>query len=88
MNAKSESHETPYLIEDAPKQSWLKSKSAKLTAVIVGGVLALGLAFGAGLAVGSHEGGESDRGNFGFNHDGPNGQHPPRPGDGDSDGNH
>ena len=45
--------QTPYLIEDSNKPSWLKSKQAKLVAAIIGGTLILGGTFATGVAVGN-----------------------------------
>ena len=82
MNAKNEN---PYIHEEVATESWFKSKAGKLTIAIVGGVVALGAAFGTGVAVGSDFAGIE-----GFDRDGdhkfqgdqqPDGQHPPRPGD-------
>lgn len=80
--------EAPYINEDAaPKQNWLKTKQGKLTAAIAGGVVILGTAFAAGVAVGDHRG-DDLRGQFGiagfddrdgdhggFKHGGPDGDH-------------
>lgn len=89
MNPKNE---TPYIHEEVRTESWFKSKAGKLTVAIVGGVVALGAAFGTGIAVGSEfgHGGPGIPGIAGFDRDGdhkfqgdqqPDGQHPPRPGD-------
>ena len=45
--------QTPYVIEDQTKEPWLKTKTGKLTAAIVGGVIVLGATFAGGVAVGS-----------------------------------
>ena len=82
-------NETPYIHEEVRTESWFKTKAGKLTVAIVGGVVALGAAFGTGIAVGS-ELGHGGIGIAGFDRDGdhkfqgdqqPGGQHPPRPGD-------
>jgi hypothetical protein len=87
MNAKEE---PTYIHEEVSSEPWIKSKAAKLTAAIIGGVIILGGTFGAGLVVGA-EAGHSVPGIGGFDRDGdhkfPDGQHPPRPGDRDGDGN-
>ena len=90
MNAKAE---PTYIHEEVPNQPWIKSKAGKLTSIIVGGVIVLGGAFGAGLVVGA-EAGHSIPGIGGFDRDGDHkfsgdGQRPPRPDhapDGDRDG--
>ena len=85
MNAKAE---PTYIHEEVPNQPWIKSKAGKLTSIIVGGVIVLGGAFGAGLVVGA-EAGHSIPGIGGFDRDGDHklpggdGQRPPRPGDDD-----
>ncbi|MEY4499517.1 MAG: hypothetical protein RL101_417 [Actinomycetota bacterium] len=91
MNAKIENPEPEYIHEDDNSTPWIKSKTAKLIGIITGGVLALGVSFGAGVVVG-HETNEDLGKVAGFDRDGdhkfPNGQHPPRPGDRDGDGEH
>ena len=88
MNAKEE---PTYIHEEVSSEPWIKSKAAKLTAVIAGGVIIIGGAFGAGLVVGA-TGGHELPGIGQFDRDGdhkfPDGQHPPRPGDRDGDGDH
>lgn len=89
MNAKND---IEYIHEEAPTESWIKSKAGKLTVLIVGGVVALGAAFGTGISVGS-EFGHGGLGIAGFDRDGDHkfngqfpggdGQRPPRPGDQD-----
>jgi len=86
MNAKNE---TPYIHEEVTSGPWIKSKAGKLTAIIVGGVIVVGGAFGAGLVVGA-ESGHGLPGIAGFDRDGDHGgqfggdgQRPPRPGDKD-----
>lgn len=90
MNAKNE---PTYVVEEV-NEPWIKSKAAKLTGIIAGGVLALGVAFGAGLVLGSDGHGPVGPGIAGFDRDGDHkfpggerhdGQHPPRPGDNDGD---
>ena len=72
--------ESPYVHDDAVKQSWLKTKRGKLVSAIAGGVVILGATFAAGVQVGEHFGnndGYSRFGSFGdrdHNFDGPNGQ--------------
>jgi hypothetical protein len=96
MNVKNENPESPYIIDEAKSEPWIKSKAGKLTALIAGGVLALGASFGAGIAVGSQVnpvsrdgfGAEGFGGDADYKFPGgqmPNGQHPPRPGDQDDD---
>ena len=88
MNAKNE---TPYIHDEPAHESWVKSKGAKLTAAIVGGIIVLGGTFGAGIAVGASPGGHNLPGIAGFDRDGDHrfpggdGQRPPRPGDHDGD---
>ena len=90
MNAKNE---PTYVVEEA-NEPWIKSKAAKLTGVIAGGVLVLGATFGAGLVIGAEGHGPAGPGIAGFDRDGdhnfqggqlPDGQHQPRPGDQDGD---
>jgi hypothetical protein len=86
MNAKNE---TPYIHEEPNSEPWIKSRSAKLTGIIAGGVLALGAAFGAGVAIGSDFGPRGELGIAGFDrHDdrdrhGDDRQRPPHPGERD-----
>ncbi|MEY4321194.1 MAG: hypothetical protein RLZZ471_1135 [Actinomycetota bacterium] len=90
MNAKNE---PTYVVEEV-KEPWIKSKAAKLTGIIAGGVLALGAAFGAGLVLGSEGHRPGPLGIAGIDRDGdhkfpggiqPDAQHQPRPGDQDGD---
>ena len=86
--------QTPYVIEDQTKEPWLKTKTGKLTAAIVGGVIVLGATFAGGVAVGSalgpqigHELGIHAPFDRDGDHNFPGGdcQRPPRPGE---DGDH
>ena len=90
MNAKNE----PTYVVDEVKEPWIKSKAAKLTGVIVGGVLVLGATFGAGLVIGAEGHGPVGLGIAGFDGNGdhkfpggqmPDGMHPHGPGDQDGD---
>lgn len=73
--------QTPYVIENSPKGSWLRSKQAKIVAAAVGGVLVLGATFAGGVAVAGSFGptfGHSQVGfggdkDFGGGHDGDRG---------------
>lgn len=89
MNANNETPESPYVVETASAEPWIKSKAGKLTALIAGGVIALGGAFGAGVAVGAQNGLGFERNAGGFgdrdgDHFMPNGQFGPRHGDDDN----
>ena len=59
--------DSPYVVDNGAKQSWLKTKNGKLTAAIVGGVIILGGTFAAGVQVGEHHGGMLSR--FGIGDD-------------------
>lgn len=95
MNAKKQTEEVTYEIEEARATPWIKSRTGILTTSIVGGVILLGGVFGSGLAIGSSIG-HSGPGGIGFDRDGDHqfkgqgqfqdGQHPPRRGDHDGDG--
>lgn len=84
MNAKIENPEPEYIHEDDNSTPWIKSKTAKLIGIITGGVLALGVSFGAGVVVG-HEANEELGHVAGFDRDGdhqfrgPDGKRPPHP---------
>ena len=65
--------DSPYVIESAPKQNWLQTKRGKLTAAIVGGVVALGATFAVGVQVGENMGGDRGNSRFGGFGDGDHG---------------
>ncbi len=59
--------DSPYVVDNGSKQSWLKTKNGKLTAAIVGGAIILGGTFAAGVQVGEHHDGPLSR--FGIGDD-------------------
>ena len=61
--------ESPYVIENTPKQPWVKTKRGKLVTAIVGGVVVLGATFAAGVKVGEHGGFDGVQSRLGFGDD-------------------
>jgi hypothetical protein len=61
--------DSPYVLDNAPKQPWLQTKRGKLIAAIAGGVVILGGTFAAGVQVGEHMGGSAGTSRFGFGDD-------------------